>query len=470
MKWRSLMIILLAAEQSVAISLNEYMGAVEKKNQYIASTDKSLKASEYKKEAGDIELSPYLFFQSNYTDDQKPPIIPGFGEKTITQAYTLGVNKKFATGTSASVSSSLAKSDVTGSIYNTGDPVKGSMAISMSQSLWKNSFGRSTDLRWQREEFVLKAEQAALYAQKELYLIQAEATFWDYWYQQEEIKIRQSSIERSKRLEAWSKKRLNNGIGDKSDVLQAQALVSTRDLQMLSSKDELVATRKKLLSYIDENQDRAYLKVEADFNKNRSLKEFLYAQGDRVISLEAWALYYQSKAKTIIAKEAKESVKPDLSLEASYATNAQNTDWANTANDSSQSERPTSVIGIKFSIPLGGDAKDGVRNSALFEAESSRLQAEKKLADSEVSWQELQRRYEELKKKIEISEKLAELQVAKLSREQQRLNQGRTTTAQVITFEQDADEAQLNLIKLKSELKKLETQARLFVGLKKDEI
>ncbi len=136
-------------------------------------------------------------------------------------------------------------------------------------------------------------------------------------------------------------------------------------------------------------------------------------------------------------------------------------------NDISQTDKPTSTIALKFSMPFGEDVSS-VKKSAALDYESAKTQAQKKWEDAQVQWQELKRRHQELLKKLEISEKLTKLQVDKLTREQQRLNQGRTTTAQVITFEQDAADTQLTLLKLKAERKKLETQARLFIKARRD--
>ena len=48
------------------------------------------------------------------------------------------------------------------------------------------------------------------------------------------------------RIESWVRRRVSDGIGDRADLLNAQALVATRELQLMNTKDEWVANLKQI--------------------------------------------------------------------------------------------------------------------------------------------------------------------------------------------------------------------------------
>ncbi len=320
---QSLLMVPVLVSQSYGLTLSEYKSQMEANNRQMQSYKTSTEASHFKQEGGDVVLAPVFFAQGSYTDDQKPPAIPLLGTRTQTELFTLGFQKKFSTGTSATVSGSLADVKLTGAAFSDPNPSKGSLGISISQSLWKDAFGHATTLRREREQTVYQIESLSMEAQRQQYLVQAEAAFWDLWYLQEEMLVRENSIQRAKRLEGWTSKRLGNGIGDKADLLQAQTLASSRDLQLLMSQDDLVAAKRKVLGFIEKNSETE-VKVEGNTGEIAPLETYVFdGGGEDVVSLEAYLSYSQAKLKSTVSKETAEGLKPDLTLEESYATNSQ---------------------------------------------------------------------------------------------------------------------------------------------------
>jgi outer membrane protein TolC len=472
---------LLLVSPGYALTLQEYLNTVSTQNHFLKSLDESLVMSEQKQQAGDLELSPIVFGQAGFVKDDKLPLMPLLGTKTETTSYTLGLSKKFSSGTSAKIQSNIYKLEYYDSTpagrsaaaafgLNNDQPVSGSVALSLTQSLWKDGFGRGTTLRHRREEMVRNLETAGALAQRQQYLAQAETAYWDLWYLQEEVRVRKSSIDRAKRFESWTSKRLGNGIGDRADMLQAKSLVTQRDLQLSLSEDDLIAAQKKLLDFMETaNSSVATVTVtEGDWKSSRDLKSMVAsAGGSEIMSFDSHVAYLQTRIKKNSVEEVTESVKPDLSLEAGYTTNGMGEDYSSGLSNSTRTDQSTTSIAIKFSMPLG-DAKTALQNSSRSDYNVTQTQAERKFLESQTQWNEMNRRHGEMQKKIQIAESLATLQTEKLAREQQRLGQGRTTTAQVITFEQDSAEAQLTALKLKAELRKLEAQARMFVASTKD--
>jgi hypothetical protein len=123
------------------------------------------------------------------------------------------------------------------------------------------------------------------------------------------------------------------------------------------------------------------------------------------------------------------------------------------------------AVGLKLSWLLDGDLKKGTRNAAKQDALASDLKSYRKILESDTAWSEMQRRHSELSQKIISAQLMAQIQVEKSNTERDKLSKGRTVTSQVITAEQDADEALSVLTKLRAEQRKLESNTRLFIRL-----
>ena len=79
-------------------------------------------------------------------------------------------------------------------------------------------------------------------------------------------------------------------------------------------------------------------------------------------------------------------------------------------------------------------------------------------------WDILLQRFQNFKKRLQLTQKLEKVQEKKLSQEKRRYNQGRTTTFQVLQFEQDFANSQLLKLRNERELIIVYNQLKLFSG------
>ena len=454
-----------------AMTLDEYLAQVKQKHRLYQSFEISQQAAGDRYQQGDLALSPVLTLKGSYLDDkslqQNVPTFVIFHQKI--REYGLGLGKRFSTGTSAQVN--VATTEV---FFDALTPATisdqraiGTMGFTVSQSLWKDGFGSSTRLRWQREESQKKLEIKSYDLQAKQVLIEAEAAFWDLVYLEDESKQRESSLERAKKIASWISGRVSNGIGERPDLLNAQGLVATRELQLLTTRDELAAAHKKIVDTLEASGSTQIIKLEAPLGVQRPLLSMVenYQSNGRVIRLDTYLAALEARTKHVGAQEVEDSLRPDLVVEAGYRTNTYQTDAASARNHLSDSDKPTAGISVKLTLLLDGTSKEATRRAAGADALSARLKRDQKIFEGESSWEEIQRRHAELSKKIEAAEKLSRVQNEKAKAERDRLMRGRTVTSQVVSAEQDAAEADLLVTKMKAEQRKLETQARLFMKI-----
>lgn len=466
---------------SGGLTLESFLKQVAEKNKNVQSiqTLKSSVTDKYMQ--NDLVLSPMMTVKGTMLDDKS--LVSSTPTYTVTrtqgQEYSLGLAKKFSTGTSAQVEAKVldANIDATTPTAVSFRRSVGNLGVGFSQSLWKDGFGKSTDLRWQRESFTKALEVSSLDLQERQLMIEAEAAFWDLVYQQEETEIRKASLARAKRIEEWVSKRVATGIGDKADSLNAKGLVVSRELQLLNAQDELTAAKRRVADLIELSTVNELPTLTADLKQSRNLDSLVNKDAHleagttldkskgKILRMDAYFATLETKAKKIASQEVSESLEPDLTLEGSYKTNAYEDSATAATNKLTDTSHPTMAVGLKLSWLLDGDLKKGTRNAAKQDALASDLKSYRKILESDTAWSEMQRRHSELSQKIISAQLMAQIQVEKSNTERDKLSKGRTVTSQVITAEQDADEALSVLTKLRAEQRKLESNTRLFIRL-----
>ncbi len=463
--------------QAEALSLDEFLSAVALKHHLILANEKSKEAAAFKRIGGDSNLSPLLSLSAGYLDDQKMSMMmPGFFMIHNTSwVYSAGLAKNFETGTQAALNMNLSQSSLTLDNMATGVPQYTSFGsatvafgLSVSQSLWKDFFGHGTRLRQDRERKTEELTKENFNLQTKQILIEAELAFWDLLYLQEEQKLRQDSLARAKKIETWVKNRFSNGIGDKSDVLNAEGLAAVRELQLIQNQDDIVANRRKVMDMMELQNPNETPKMDGELSQARHLEALATgSEKGRRVRLDSYLTVLESKTKAIGSEEAAEAMKPDLVLSGGYSTNSfdLNNGISGAYSNIYQANTPTMSVGLKFTWLLDSDLKNANREAARRDSLASVMKMERQLLESDSAWQELSRRHHELTREVAAAHIVADVQNRKAAAERQKLEKGRTITLQVITAEQDAAESELTLARLQAAQRKMESQARMFVTL-----
>lgn len=465
------------------MSLSEFLQAVQAKNGDFRALQSAREAAQARRESGDKELSPIFKIGASKTDDKRPQI---FGAafsliRNESQEASMELSKKFSTGTQASVSASATETTQTmssnGATAGTTNAFSG-LGVSISQSLWKDFFGEATELRREREAMVERTETQGLNLQSRQLLVSSEAAFWDHLYLQEELQQRQDALARSKRIESWVKNRASNGIGDRADVLNAEGLVAARELELLSTQDELTASGRKLRDILELGEQEGLPQLVGNLDASRSVATMVDGEirqnrsseegaplSNQIMRLDAYLSVLEARTKAVAARETAENLKPDLKLEGAYKTNSVDSSMSGSMSNITDTNKPTVRVGLNFTYMLDDGAKSANRRTADLDALVAKQKQDRKVLESQTAWAELLRRHSELSAKIAAAQKMADLGMQEAAAERDKLSKGRSTTSTVIIAEQEAAGAQLTLAKMRAEQRKLESQARMFVQI-----
>ena len=345
-----------------------------------------------------------------------------------------------------------------------------SPVLELSQSLWSNGFGRSTRASQDAIEANALALSFTHQFQNQTILTQAEATYWRLAIARQIITVENQAIDRAQKIYEWNKNRTQLHLGDEADLIQAKALLQSRALDLLASQ----------------NEERAAARA---FNQARNrdtegvpetLTSVELGTVDQIPIPQRAPMRTDVKAARESARAAEansimqiEKNRPTFDLYGSLSLNGQppnlNADPYNGAVSygqsfglSFQTNRPSYTLGFKFAMPLALEAKSNTQEGWRQEKIASETLYERKLYEQEQNWKDLNQSLTETKQHLALSQELEITQKNKLDLEKERLRRGRTTTYQVLLFEQDYLFAQLGRIKDQLATLTLITQLKLF--------
>lgn len=443
-----------------AMTVDEYLSAAKTKNPLFRAYDLSVEATVDKINSADIGLSPML--SAGYLKSSDKSLPSSIATERNLEQYSVGLAKKFFTGTSIKIDAQTNDFKNSGPLVPSLDQFSSdSLGISVSQSLWKDFLGAGTRNKIERQKSATQIESIAAELQRSAFLIGLESDYWDYAVAIEDLKLKKSNLERAQKMEKWTSTRVSNGISDRADLMNIKALAGLRSVQLLTAEEELKSQTIKFRENLSLSESESTPVIKANMSQARNYILELKNKKN-VTSLESEISRLEAQTKSFVADEVTDDLRPDLSVFGSYATTSFNRDSSEALKKITGSDYPKSAVGVNFSWTFETDAKSGLRDSAKKEALASKLKAEKKSVLGQNAWQELLRKYNLTLANVKSLDEIASFQRERAKTEQDKFLKGRTVTANVVTAETDAAEAELNLLKAKAGLKKLEASALLY--------
>lgn len=448
-------------QDAKAISIDEYITLAKEKNPLLKSYESSLEAAESRKQAAELDLSPVITGSWVTSNDKSRP--SQLGSEREAELFSLGIAKKFFTGTLVKLDAATGEFNNKGTVPQGFDQYStGSVGITVQQSLWKDFFGYGTRKKVSRIEKLAELERLGAELQGRGALYDVEANYWDYALAQEDLKLKKANLDRAQKIDRWTANRVSNGISDRSDSMNAKALMALREAQYIQAEEELKTQEAKLRDNLQLASNEKTPDVKAELNVARPYLINLIKMKN-VEKIEARMASLEAEAKSLVADETVDNLKPDLALFGNYTTTSYDRDHSQAVSDMTKDDYPKNSVGVNFTWVFETGAKSATRDAAKKDALASKLKADKKRSEGQTSWNDLVRKYDVLKNSVATLEKVAEYQRERAKAEQDKLSKGRTVTSNVVLAETDAAEAEINLLKTRASLRKLEASSLFFI-------
>lgn len=456
----------LSIAPSYAMTLEEYLNQVSLNNEGVRGARLGEEAKELRLSESTLFYKPSFFLTGEYSDDKRPTNAPTFmGTQTIRNTLRAGLSQNFSTGTKASISYNIYKTEINGAspgILARDTFYDVAPQIELSQSLWRNFMGAEFDANVEAQRAQIESSRLNDQFTLKQLLVRAENAYWRLAFAEQALQVQKESLDRARKLRDWNANRMRSNLVDEADYLQAEANLQNRELEQETAFIELETAKREFNSIRQSNEDVTLTKMGApnrDLLANLKLPEKVGQREDVLIAIE--------NQKVAIANSAlgAERNKPNLELYGSYSLNGRDEKYSPAFDQATDGTRPWTIVGLRFSTPLDFGALSDYRKGYAQEKVAAELTARRKTYEVDREWEILSQRFDEFKKRLVLSKRMEEVQSKKLTAEKRRYNQGRSTTFQVLTFEQDFANAQLLRLRNEFELVNVHNQLKLFGGV-----
>lgn len=400
-----------------------------------------------------------------------------------TRSAAVGVNKFFGWGGTATLSVNpfyvstdvqqnnhpLGSDQITSSAYGTMNPYGGRVTLSLDQPLLR---GRGSDAAEARlKDAQKRAEQGDI--SYRLSLIQLVSTtdglYWDYAFAIQNLSNKRAALALAQQQLDEDNERVKSGMLAPLDLPQVEASVAEREKQVYSAEAQVENARAALLDQLYADQPKpADLRLE---DQPGGLVPFGASLGDATREAmenrpELKLASSQVEARLIEERAARNRLLPQLDATLAYTGASRSQESLSPAlQDLFQGQLPGYYVGLTLSIPLGNHAARG----AYSQTKASRHEAELVVGSIRQAIQlDVQQAYTALRaseKQVSAAEKALDYREKSLAAENDKLENGLSTSFFILQRQDELDQARTALIQAQVDHRKALTNLQRAMGV-----
>jgi outer membrane protein TolC len=447
-----------------ALTLNEYLVQVQTKNKGQIGIEKQAEAAGLKWYEGDLIFTPQFFVEARVGSDGKPANPPFLTyDKINIENYSAGFSQQFTFGLQGRLyyqfdHTKYVNAPLLNGLMN--DFYDTRPILEFSMPLWKNGFGRAAKAQQSTIQESNRVEEYNAIALSKSTQMDAENTYWALTVAREVLRIQVTALHQAESILNYVSKKAHMKLGEDGDILQAEALVASRKLELRKAESEEQLARKNFNAMrglsSDEVADSLDL-IPYDSLQEMKISDTRPADRYDIKSAEAQVSLAVANSKLI-----EERNKPSFEIYGNYALNGRSATFGDAVTNLSTSSRVTQFIGFRFNMPLDFSAASKARSGARLTEEAQQEQYVQKKILQDRDWKTLVQRFSDSKDALLLANRLVEAQTKKLKNENVRLKQGRATTYQVLLFEQDQSQAELMRVQLTQQILAIRSSVKLY--------
>jgi outer membrane protein TolC len=450
------------ANEPLSLTLQETIETVLKNNISISVQSYNSKINEqfiFEKEA---DFDPTVDFEFTVGEETRQSASTLADSKTrdLDYDWDFSVSQKFVTGGDYELTMDNNKNQSSSSRTSLNPIYSSDLALTVTQPLLKD-FG--IDLN-KREIYIAKNDQKISdhqFTEKVIATIaETENIYWDLVFSIEDLKVKETSLQRARDLEKQVKAQVDVGTLAELEILQAKSNVASREERLLNAQN-----------LIDDNGDNLKSILNFSFDSEEGLKEIIPADSPvfepgAENSLEEalktalihrpdlLAKKMELENRNIEAKYNENQTLPTLDLVGSLGLNGLSGDSStkNGSYDSALSEAFSTdfrlwQFGINLSYPLGNRAAKSKLAIKRLEVAQLLLNIKDLEKTIVVEVREAHRQIKTDIKRVQATRVARKLAEEKLNAEEIKFKVGLSTSFNVLEFQEDLAEEQSNEIK-----------------------
>jgi outer membrane protein len=445
-----------AAFAQQKLSLEDYLGQVKSQGADFQSSQAAVEGYEKQSHQLDLMYSPQLVAGYNHLDDQEQQANPFLGPHNQTDTAGVSLTDKLPFGPTLSLGYAFTNvnaplssiestffsnfginpSEILTSYYQVA-PV-----ISLSVPLLKDFGGAQTSAGVHQMQYQMESAASGAAYQNAQALYKAKVAYWNLALARTEIQIRQDTLDRSQQIWDWTKRRVTRNLADPPDALQAEASVRLAELDLEQAQESEKSARLQFNRYRGIKEGDVSEQLESLEDSLAGLKVDLPSTlPDR---LDLKAAQKTADSQKAAYDQAAQNIYPDITLNASWRGNGLDPDFGPADQTAWEFTYPTWNIGAQFNLPLDVFTASRVSEGYKRTYESAVLSFQDKQLEVGQDWQDWRDRMADVDKRLAMTTEIEDIQKNKADQERKRLEFGRTTEFQLLSFENDYNAARQN--------------------------
>jgi outer membrane protein TolC len=455
-------LIFLSANAS-ATTLDQYLSEVKNQNMSYQASEQQMKGSMLLKRESDLFFKPQFFFNAQKGYDSKllnPPFL--VFDQVRTERYQTGISQEFSFGVETKFSYDLVKNEYKGIDFTTvSNPYWDAIpTLELNIPLWGNAFGRASKARKELSLQQRTFETRSAEAQAKRTLVEAEIAYWKLSAFQESVKVQRKALDAATNILNYVIHKKSKNLGEEADVLQAKALSENYKLQLEQAEIEERSARRKFNLYLNQDADAPVGTLSSlDFKGLVTEPIPSSRPGDRPDVKASQAQVALARASSQLATEQN---KPTLNLYGGYAFFGRDGNQATAISRAGYADRESAYFGVRFQMPLNVSAQADAREGAKQTQAAAELNHKYLMYSQDQEWIDMTSLFKDAQTTLKLAETMEKAQKAKLENERVRLRQGRTTTYQILLFEQDYLASEMARIRAATQIINLKSQIQLY--------
>lgn len=375
-----------------------------------------------------------------------------------------GLSKRFATGTTSSVSVSTTRADFGGleASVTVTDPQTGAarvvkvpidtsygskLTLTLAQALLKN---RGTEVNTAQIVIARKQQTVSLSALRASVIsviTQVQNTYWQLLFARGNLDAKRLALQLANDLVKINEAQVKVGTLAPLDVLQARTAVAARELDVISAEKSVRDAEDSLkqllnIAETDPNWGSAIIPTDAAGATQSLLTLTECLQAALANREELKQLQIAIEIQELAVRVAENQLLPELNLQGSLGATGEDTAWGSSMSNLAKLDTRAIAIGVNFSYPLGNGAAKSALNTAKFTLDQTRLSVQNVEKQITTQVKQAVRAVETAGQLVNASQFALQLAEQQLDAEQKKYNEGLSTNYLVLTYQQSRASAQ----------------------------
>ena len=447
-----------AVPQGAVLNLHDYLDQVRNGSQLFQAAQLTAEGAGERSTEYKLLTRPNLIAGANYQTSRAETGSPLSGDDNSAKLYSLGIQESTDFGLSGQLTYGVTQASSNGAITSatTAGP-----QLTLTQSLWRNWFGEEMRATKLQIASAALAQRFAQSFQQTLILAEAEQAYWGLALAREQVNSAKEVLGLTEKSQNWSAKRERLQLADRADLLQANAALLQRRLDLQSSIDNEKTASRRFNTIRGNNADTVTERLssfDSTVIENLQIPKRIEKRDD-VRAAEQNKFIAEAAARL-----ARQKNTPTLNLTGAVGLNGRDPLTGEAINKSWRTERPNYAIGVQATIPLDLGTQSDIRSGYQKEVVAADVLYQRRVFENDRLWNDLTTLFTDAVARYKISSELEKVNKDKVEYERFRHGRGRTTLYQVILFENDYAQSQFGRIRAQADVLNAYAQLRTFGG------